>query len=815
MEELIIGSLESIIFENDQNFYKVLRIRVDLDQTNLLVEEELVITGQFTTIHYNTPYQFFGQLVNHPRFGQQFSVTRYQQLMPTSRKGLINYLSSNRFKGVGPKTAEKIVDNLGEKAIDQILDDPKALDKVSGLTGKVADQLRASLLKFQGTERIFMQLTEWGFGANLADKIYKRYQSHTLEKVKENPYQLVTEIEGIGFTKADQLAELIGIEPDAAERIASAITMAVAQVSTEQGDTYVSTPDSLRAARDLLEKSRRFLIEDDLLAKGLDLALTQEQLLMVGEDLIIPSIFYAEYGSSKKIHDYLMAEQVERFEEEEIDQAIKDVMALIKIDYDQEQQQALKLAIQSPLSIITGGPGTGKTTLVQGLIYLHAIIHGYDLADLNEDNFESPIRLAAPTGRAAKRMQDTSHLPASTIHRLIGYNRESTIKDFDPIMIDGSLLIVDEMSMVDVWLMNWLMQAIPYEMQVVLVGDKDQLPSVGPGKVFSDLIESGVIPTVSLSKIYRQSEDSSIVHLAHQIRQGYLPEDFLMKHSDRSFIPCSAQQVSDVVGQIVEAAVKKGFNSQTLQVLAPMYKGPGGINQINDLMQEMLNPASSKKREIKHFDQVYRLGDKVLQLVNNTEDGVYNGDIGKITAILTAKESSSNVEEVIVDFDGNEIHYRKNELDQLTLAYCCSIHKAQGSEYDLVILPLVDRYSRMLRRDIIYTAVTRAVKSLVMVGNPQSFNKAVSQVQIERKTKLVEYLQLNLTDQEKSQEQSKSKKYEDNKQSTNVLKKETTTQAPTKIKQAERFILNDQTIWQVDPMIGMEGLKPEDFMQNN
>ncbi|MGF3076467.1 SF1B family DNA helicase RecD2 [Facklamia sp. P12955] len=804
MEELIVGSVESTIFENDQNFYKVLRISVDLDQTSLLVDEELVITGQFTTIHYDTPYQFFGKLVHHPRFGQQFSVTRYQQLMPTSRRGLIDYLSSNRFKGVGPKTATKIVESLGETAIDQILDDPNALDKVSGLTAKVANQLRASLLKFQGTERIFMQLSEWGFGPNLADRIYKKFQSNTLEQIKENPYQLVIEIEGIGFTKADKLAEQLGIQPDAAERIASAITMAVAQISTDQGDTYVPIPDSLRTARDLLEKSRPFLIEDDLLTKGLDLAIIQDQLLVLGEDLVIPSIFYAEYGSSKKIHDYLMAEQVKRFEAEEIDQAIEDVMALIKIDYDQEQQQALKLAIQSPLSIITGGPGTGKTTLVQGLIYLHAILHGYDLADLNEDNFDSPIRLAAPTGRAAKRMQETSHLPASTIHRLIGYNRESTLRDFEPMIIDGSLLIIDEMSMVDVWLMNWLLQAIPYEMQVVFVGDKDQLPSVGPGKVFSDMIDSGLIPTVSLSKIYRQSDDSSIVHLAHHIRQGYLPEDFLAKHNDRSFIPCSAQQVSDVVGQIVAAAIKKGFNSQTLQVLAPMYKGPGGINQINDLMQEMLNPASSKKREIKHFDQVYRIGDKVLQLVNNTEEGVYNGDIGKITAILTAKESSNNVEEVIVDFDDNEIHYRKNELDQLTLAYCCSIHKAQGSEYDLVILPLVDRYSRMLRRDIIYTAVTRAVKSLVMVGNPQSFNKAVSQVQIERKTKLAEYLQLNLTEQAKKRELTKSKKQEDDTASV--------TQVAESKMSKESFVLNDQTIWQVDPMIGMEGLKPEDFV---
>lgn len=783
-EELVVGSVESIIFQNDQNYYKVIRVQVDTDQSSFLVEDELVLTGQFVSLHFNTTYQFFGKVVTHPRYGDQFAVTRYQQVMPTTRKGVIDYLCSDRFKGVGPKTAQNIIDSLGEDAIDQILADPQSLDQVPGLSGKVAKNLRQSLLKHQGTERIFMQLSEWGFGANLADKIFKKYQSKALDLIKENPYQLVIDIEGIGFSKADQLAEQIGIEPDSLDRISAALVTAVAQVIINQGDTYLEVPQALQSARQLLESSRHYLISDDLLAKGLDHTVSQEQLLLVGQDLVLPSVFYAEYGIAKRIKEFQKAEQVERYPEKEIDQAIQDVVNLIKIDYDAGQKAALKLAIQSPLSIITGGPGTGKTTLVQGLIYLHAILRGYDLKDLNEDNFDSPIRLAAPTGRAAKRMQETSLLPASTIHRMIGYNRESTLAEFSPQEIDGTLLIVDEMSMVDVWLMNWLMQAIPYEMQVVLVGDKDQLPSVGPGKVFADLIESQTIPTVALKKIYRQANDSSIVHLAHNIKEGRLGEDFLVRKTDRSFISCSASQVADVVGQIVTAAVKKGFDGQTLQVLAPMYKGPGGINQINELMQNMLNPSSPKKREIKYFDRIYRVGDKVLQLVNNADEGVYNGDIGRIVSIFTSRETESKTEELVVAFDELEISYRKSDLDQLTLAYCCSIHKAQGSEYDLVILPLVDLYSRMLRRDILYTAVTRAAKSLVLVGNPESFYKAVTQLQVARQTNLKDFLQLGRSVKE------------------------------AEIVKDQPLQLTDQTIWQIDPMIGMADLTPFDFMQN-
>lgn len=815
-EDQIVGQVQAVYFESPNNFYKVLRLEVDQDQTSLLVDDEIVVTGQFASIHLDTPYQFFGKIVTHPKYGEQFAVSHYQQVLPSSRKGLVDYLSSDRFKGIGPKLANNIVDCLGEEALTQIAQDPKALDAVPGLSAKKAEQLRTQVLKYQGTERIFMQLHDWGISPNLAQKIYQRFKADSLDLIKANPYVLVEEVEGVGFARADQIGQELGIEPDAKDRVLAAILLAIGKVCFEAGDTYTSQAQALTMARKILEDARPFIIEDQVLIRAMQAGIQEEKILLVGQSLVLPSIFYAESGVARSIKNYLADNLVETYSNEEIDEAIEDVVALLDIPYDENQRRALKLAMKSPMSIITGGPGTGKTTLVQGVIYLHAILHGYDLKDMREDNFDLPIKLAAPTGRAAKRMQQSAQIPASTIHRMIGYTRDSNLKDFQPQILDGSLLIVDEMSMVDVWLMNWLMQAIPYEMQVVFVGDQDQLPSVGPGKVFADLIASGTIPTIFLKRIYRQAQDSSIIHLAHAIRQGQLPANLMDKQKDRSFIPCQGQQVGEVVRQVVAAALKKGFDAYNFQVLAPTYKGTAGIDNLNLILQELMNPATHKKREIQHFDRVFRVGDKVLQLVNNTEEGVYNGDIGRIVAIMTAKETESKAEEVVVSFEGVEVKYKRSEMDQLTLAYACSIHKAQGSEYDLVLLPLVDPYSRMLRRDILYTGITRASKSLVLMGNPYCFEKAVTQEQEARATQLVDLLQLLTKDQDKSLVAARSEMCEasdlPSRQETATSQKTADSTPATHEPPTSDYHLTPDNIWQIDPMIGMEGISPYDFL---
>lgn len=806
-EEVIVGTLEAIYFENPSNLYKVIRVSIDDEHANVFTDSEIVCTGQFATLHFDTLYEFYGQFTHHSKYGEQFAVTRYQQKAPTTEQGLVDYLSSNRFVGIGKVLAERIVEKLGMNAIELIIEDIDTLKQVKGLTEQKRVSLRESILKYQGTERVFMQLSEWGFSPKIADKIYQEYKSTAIEKIKENPYELVEKIDSISFAKADLLAEQLGFEPDSIERIMAGYYTAVSSHCNQNGDTYLIESDCIEKNRQLLESSRPFLLTDELLSLALEKAILEERLMRISESIMIPSLYYAEIGITEKIYRHLAYAQHEMFEDKVILQSIEEIIELTQINYDQMQQSALKLAINSPLSIITGGPGTGKTTLVKGLIALHATLHEYDLSDvINKPDF-TPILLAAPTGRAAKRMNEMTGLPAMTIHRLLGFNRDSQYEDFEiETTLDGKLLIIDEMSMVDTWLMNWLMQAIPYGMQVVLVGDKDQLPSVGPGKVFSDLIESKALPTIQLEKIYRQGQDSTIVDLAHAIRKGTLPENFLQKQPDRSFIPCQPHQVADVVQNIVSKAQAKQFNATSLQVLAPMYKGEAGINQLNRQLQLIMNPPKKGKREIQYFEHTFRVGDKVLQLINNTEADVYNGDIGKIVAIIYAEEADSNVEEIIVAFDDKEIPYKRSDLDQLTLAYCCSIHKSQGSEYPLVILPLVDMYSRMLRKDLLYTAVTRAKKSLVLVGNPQSFYKAATSATESRATLLKELLDVKLKMKVNTQEKSTSLTQNSDEFQTS----ERTDSCDFKTGKIEH--LTNDTVFEIDPMIGMEGITPYDFM---
>lgn len=742
MEEWIMieGQVDAVYFQNPTTLYKVIRVRVDTDQTQVPTEPLLVMTGQFPSLHLETAYQFFGQFTHHPKYGDQFAVNHYQQVTLTSENGLIQYLSSHRFPGIGKVLAERIVAKLGQEAIDRILSDKTCLKGIQGLKAKTIDSLFDNLQEHQGVEWIYIKLAQWGFGPKLSEKMYQTWGSQTIEVITENPYILLGAIEGIGFNKTDTLAEQLDFDVFVSERLQAALYAVVADHCLNEGHTYMDRPAALQAARDLLESSRPALISEELLQAGLEESLHLERLLSYQEGLILPSLYYAERNIAALLKNLNQYAEVESFSEEDLDAALDKVKTQTGVDYDASQIAALKLAIQSPYAIITGGPGTGKTTLIKGLITLHSLLHCKEDSPKKEKGAED-ILLAAPTGRAAKRMSETTGLPAMTLHRLLGLTMDADLDDLADNTLDGTLLIVDEMSMVDTWLMNALLKAIPYHMQVILVGDADQLPSVGPGQVFFDLIDSQHIPTISLSTIYRQAQSSTIIKLAHAVKQGFLPTDFMDKQADRSFIPTHTHHIIQAVQQIVAKAHDKGFDATTLQVLAPKYKGIAGIDALNTMLQALLNPPGHKKREILHFDKVFRTGDKVIQLVNNTEAGVFNGDIGTIVAIYTEKETQSSSQEVIVNFDDDrELTYTRGDLDQITLAYCTSIHKAQGSEYPLVILPLVDRYSRLLRKDLLYTAVTRAQQALVMVGDPQSFYKAVTHRQIRRRTHLQAFM---------------------------------------------------------------------------
>ncbi|WP_027407909.1 ATP-dependent RecD-like DNA helicase [Anoxybacteroides tepidamans] len=721
----IKGTHIATIFHNESNLYSVVRIRVE--ETNEVYDEpEVVVTGYFPRMHDHDTYVFYGVFKEHPKFGRQYVADYFRKDVPQTKEGIIHYLSSDLFKGIGKKTAELIVETLGEQAISVILADPDSLLKVPKLSKTKAKELYETLKEHQGLEQIMIALSQLGFGPQLSMKIYQVYKETALEIIQNNPYQLVEDVEGIGFGRADELGRLLGISGSHPDRVRAGCLFILETRCLQEGHVYLLERQLIENVKQLLESKREEEVSESSIAHAL-LMLTEEGKLIREDDkFYLPSLYFAEKGIVTNVKR-LLEQTVTEFPESEFLLALGRLEERLSVQYAPLQKEAIQQAISSSLFILTGGPGTGKTTVIKGIVEIFADLHGcsLDVKDYNKER-PFPILLAAPTGRAAKRMSEATGLPAMTIHRLLGYNAAEGFTHDEDAPIDGKLLIVDEMSMVDTWLANQLLKSLPSGMQVILVGDEDQLPSVGPGQVLKDLLATGIIPTVRLTEVYRQAEGSSIIELAHQMKKGTLPSDLTAPKADRSFIRCQAGQVVDVVRQIADNARKKGYSVKDIQVLAPMYRGPAGIDRLNQVLQELFNPKSEEKRELSLGDTVYRVGDKVLQLVNQPEQNVFNGDIGEIVAIFYAKENTEQQDLVVVSFDGIEVTYTRQDLTQITHAYCCSIHKAQGSEFPIVILPVVKSYYRMLQRNLLYTAVTRSKKFLILCGEDEAFKMGVA-----------------------------------------------------------------------------------------
>lgn len=724
-KSFIKGTHLVTIFHNESNLYSVVRIRVE-ETNEAYNDEEVVVTGYFPRMHEQETYVFYGSFKEHPRFGRQYVADYFRKDVPHTKDGVIHYLSSDLFKGIGKKTAEAIVEALGEQAISVILADPEALAKVPKLSKAKAKELYETLKAHQGLEQIMIALSRLGFGPQLSMKIYQVYQDRTLDVIQKNPYQLVEDVEGIGFVRADELGHQLGISGRHPDRIRAACLYVLENDCLQEGHVYLTKEQVLGKVKELLEAKRDEAVPEENIAHVL-LMLTEEGKLMSEDDkYYIPSLYFAEKGIVTNVKR-LLQQTVASFPESEFLLALGELEERLSVQYAPRQKEAIQQALSSPLFLLTGGPGTGKTTVIKGIVEIFAELHGLSL-DVNRYNKDNPfpIILAAPTGRAAKRMGEATGLPAVTIHRLLGYNAAEGFTHDEEAPIQGKLLIVDEMSMVDTWLLNQLLKSLPDDMQVIFVGDEDQLPSVGPGQVLKDLLKTNIIPTVRLTDVYRQAEGSSIIELAHHMKNGQLPPDWAAPKADRSFIRCQTGQVVDVVRQIADNAWKKGYSVKDIQVLAPMYRGPAGIDRLNEALQELFNPKTEKKRELSVGDTVYRIGDKVLQLVNQPEQNVFNGDIGEVVAIFYAKENVEEQDLVVVSFDGNEVTYTRQDLTQITHAYCCSVHKSQGSEFPIVILPVVKSYYRMLRRNLLYTAVTRSKKFLVLCGEEEAFKMGVA-----------------------------------------------------------------------------------------
>ena len=773
MEFYFSGTVERIIFENPNNFFRILLL--DIEDTDAEFDDfEIIVTGTMADIMEGQDYTFWGTLVQHPKYGEQLKVTRYERAKPTS-KGLVKYFASDHFKGIGVKTAQKIVDLYGDNTIDQILADPSRLVSINGLSAVNREAFVSKLRQNYGTEMLLSKLAEYGIPNKLALQIQDTYKEETLEIVQKYPYQLVEDIQGIGFKIADQLAQQLGIESDAPERFRAGLVHTLFSQSMETGDTYIEARDLLAHTIDLLENARQVELDPALVADELAHLIEEDKIQNVDTKIFENSFYFAEEGIRSNLIRILEKGKQKTFDAPKLESIIEQVEQNLGICYDHIQKKAICDAINHKVFILTGGPGTGKTTVINGIIATYATLHKLDLSKKQE----LPILLAAPTGRAARRMNELTGLPSATIHRHLGMTGDDDTSHLDD-YLDADFIIVDEFSMVDTWLANQLLSNISSNSKILIVGDADQLPSVSPGQVLADLLKIPLLPQTKLTKIYRQGEDSTIVTLASQIQQGILPADFTEKKADRSYFEATSEYIPDMIKKIVAAAIRSGIPAQDVQVLAPMYRGPAGIDQINQLMQDLINPSEKDQLVFEAPDCQYRQGDKVIHLVNDAESNVFNGDLGYITDLLPGKYTDSKQDELTINFDGNEIVYQRSEWYKIRLAYAMSIHKSQGSEFPVVILPITRSSHRMLQRNLVYTAITRAKSKLILLGEKAAFDYAAKNTGTARKTYLVE----RFADLEAPQELSY----------TPVDRLE---------KAVENYVLTEENFLKIDPLIGL------------
>lgn len=725
----IQGEVMYTIFRNENEHFSIVKIKIDATNEDY-EEKEIIAKGYFSNLQEDTVYSFFGELENHSKFGLQYNVQSYQTFIPNSRDGLIAYLSSDLFYGVGKKTAEKIIDYLGESAINKILNKPDIVNEIPGLRKETGKLLAETLQENQGFEHIVVYLSKYNIGLKMSQKIYEKYKDEAINVLEEDPYQYVFDIDGFGFHMADQIAQKNGLEPTHPNRVGAACIYVLEQ-SIQDGHVYIPLSQCKQQVDQLLATPTLTEVIIDERLKELN---EEKRVVVQDEAVYLPSLYFAEEGFTAHLKRIISQPLEDGTTLAELMKIIGDIEEQESLSYGKEQFEAINEALHSKVMILTGGPGTGKTTVIKGILDAYAAIHQipYDIEEY-EDKSEYPFILTAPTGRAAKRLNESTGLPAMTIHRLLGWNGQDSFEKDSTEQLSGKFIIIDEFSMVDIWLANHLFKAIPDDMQVLLVGDEDQLPSVGPGQVLSDMLSSNLISSVSLSEVYRQKEGSKIIHLAHQIKNNTCTAEMLTNDKDFSFIPCKEHQIVDAVSQIFLKAKEKGIDLYDIQVLAPMYRSQAGINELNRQLQMIVNPKKKGRREKKTKDAIYRVGDKVIQLVNQPEDGVSNGDIGEIVAIFEEDENIENVEQIVISYDGREVVYEPKEYIHFTHAFCISIHKSQGSEFPIVVLPVVSAYNRMLRKNLLYTAITRGTQSLIICGEQHAFLRGIQTLDTNRR----------------------------------------------------------------------------------
>lgn len=698
--------VERITYQNPENGYSVMKVKVK--GYNDLV----TLVGNLLEVPAGSVLQCEGDWKVDKRYGSQFVCQTWEEVMPATVYGIEKYLGSGLVKGIGPKFAQLIVKQFGLDTIDIIETDIERLYEVPGIGKRRVEKIRESWDKQKDIKNVMLFLQSYGVSTAYAAKIYRQYGKESIDRVKENPYRLADDIWGIGFKTADGIAAKMGYEKDDLRRCQSGIIYTLNQLANE-GHVYAEEEQLVKAAIELLEA------DESPIREALRNMLLTDDLKQEDEAIYLPPFYYAEAGTANRLLALL------RTTDEGLFTQTVDVPSLSKetgIDYDDVQLQAIEEAVRSKVMVLTGGPGTGKTTTTQGII-----------AALKHMGLR--ILLAAPTGRAAKRMSEATGMEAKTIHRMLEFNPKDGYKRNEENPLEGDALIVDECSMIDIVLMNSLMKAIPSSMRVVFVGDIDQLPSVGAGNVLRDLIESDIIPVIRLTRIFRQAQSSRIVMSAHAINQGQFPDTSNGQQTDFFFIQQEdPETVAQEIVNLVKNRLPKAYHQKVsnIQVLTPMQRGVVGAAQLNLALQQALNPSQVA---LNRGGYSFRQGDRVMQLRNNYDKEVFNGDLGYVESVDVEERT------LWVNFDERLVEYEVSELDELTLAYATTIHKSQGSEYPLVVMPVLMTHYVMLQRNLIYTGITRAKKICILIGTKKALWYAIRNMSVlKRNTRLKERL---------------------------------------------------------------------------
>ena len=702
----IKGKIRKIIYQNNNGYLVALfRVKQADEQLKEYLNKTITVTGILLGPNEEQTYILNGEYLNNAKFGWQYSFKNYEIEKMTDESAVIEYLSSPLIKGCGEKTAIKIVKTLGIDAINIIKEKPDSLLEIPGITMAKKEKIYNSILANLSIDELVIKLKTMGFSISECSRIIKKFEENTMYVIENNIY-LLSEI--IDFNKIDRIFCLNNDENDSL-RHKACVLQTMQMLSNANGDTYYYKDE----IKNSLQSFFNLTLSDDILKE----LFVEEKIVIIDEKYFLTNYYKIEEDIAQNLYnikDRLLNKN------SNINSLITEIEFASNLKYNEEQKNAIITALNNRITIISGGPGTGKTTIINAIVKIYISLHNLNPIDIYDN-----IALLAPTGRASKKIASSTNLPAMTIHRYLKWN-----KDTNNFMVNENnrnyhkLIIVDEASMIDINLFDALLKGLTSNIQLVLVGDVSQLPSVGPGLILGDLIASNLFSFCPLQKIYRQSDTSYIPYLAKEIKEQKVSENLFSKKGDYNFLETNETAIRKTISKICQMSIEKNLSADDIQVLAPIYKGPNGIDNLNRVLREVFNPLTNQN-EIKIGDIVYREKDKVLQLVNNPDVNVYNGDIGYITSITKASASKKG-EIVTINFEGTYVTYTKEDMKDVIHAYAITIHKSQGSEFPHVIVPIERHYQKMLYNKLIYTAVSRAKKSLVIIGESDSLKYAIN-----------------------------------------------------------------------------------------